>query len=272
MTVLIQIGNQTKSKEVYELCLVTVKYGDVGLMKGFLKELLRRDAEELSMRVIRNVFATAGGASALRRHSLLIALTEAMREYCGNNETLCRIRKNCFEIHPLRITAESLLKGTKYEPSECLTQRDNVETGTIDNGCLVSQGDAEMETVDCDDAGAQDERLVGFLSSFADKGTASVTVGYRVLEAETGERLDSDQCSIKIEDGTLSEEDAQRILKYLDALKIEDALPPFLAFEGDWNDTYILEDGAWRPYKGGMGKKALYLYCNFYSGIKGCRL
>ena len=63
-----QIGNQTK-EEVYELCLVTVKYGDVVLMKVFLGELLRRDAEDLSMGVIRNVFATAGGASSLRCHS-----------------------------------------------------------------------------------------------------------------------------------------------------------------------------------------------------------
>lgn len=266
------IGDQTKPKEIYELCLVTVKYGDVGLMKVFLKELLRRDAEDLSMGVIRYVFATAGGASTLRCHSLLVALTDAMSGYCGNNETLRRIRKNCSKMHPLRITAEGLLEGTKYESSEYLAQLDNVETGTIDNGCLVSQGDTEVESAGCDDEEVQDERLVEFLESFADKGTAFVTVGYKVPKTETSARPGSDLCCVRIEKGTLLEKYAQEILGYLDALGIEDALPPFLAPEDDWDETYILKDGAWRPYKGKMGEKALYLHCEFYSDIKDCRL
>lgn len=267
-----QIGDQTKPEEVYELCLVTVKYGDVGLMKGFLRELLRRDAEELSVRVVLNVFATAGGASSLRRHSLLVALKDAMSGYNGNNDTLRCIGKNCFEMHPLRITAERLLEGTKYESSEYLTQRDNVETGTNDNGCLVSQGDMEVESAGCDDAWVQDERLVEFLRSFADKGTAFVIVGCNVPKTETGARSGSGLCRVRVEDGTLSEEDAQEILGYLDALEIKDALPPFLAFEDDWNEAYILKDGVWKLYKGEMDKKAFYLYCEFYSGIKDCRL
>ena len=142
----------------------------------------------------------------------------------------------------------------------------------IDNGCLVPQGDTEVESAGCDDGEVQDERLAEFLRSFADKGTAFVTVGYKVPKTETDEYSDFGQCCVRIEDGTLSEEDAQRILKYLDALKIEDALPPFLAFEDDWNEVYILKDGAWELYNGEMGKKVLYLYCNFYSGIKDCRL
>lgn len=277
-----QIGDQTKSEEICELCLVTVKYGDVGPMKVFLEELLRRDEEELSVRVTLNVFVTAGGASSLRRHSLLVALKDAMSGYNGNNDTLRCIGKNCFETHPLRITAErllegtkyesSLLKGTKYESSEYLAQLDNVETGTIDNECLVSQGDTKVESAGCDDLGVQDERLVEFLRSFTEKGTAFVTVGCKVPKAETGARSGPGQCRVRIEDGTLSEEDAQRILRYLDALEIEDALPPFLASEYDWNETYILKDGAWEPYEGEMGEKALYLHCEFYSGINDCRL
>lgn len=160
--------------------------------------------------------------------------------------------------------------GNQTKPKEICG---NVDTGTIDNGCLVlSQGDAEVETVGCDDAGVQDERLVEFLRSFPDKETVFVTVGYMVSKTETGEYSDSDLCCVMIKGGTLSEEDAQKILGYLDALKIEDALPPFPAFEGDWNEAYILEDGAWGLYKGEMGKKVLYLYCNLYSGIKGRRL
>lgn len=266
------IGDQTKPKEIYELCLVTVKYGDVGLMKVFLKELLQRNAEELSIRVASNVFATTEGASTLRCHSLLVALTEAMRGYCGNNETLRRIRENCSEMDPFHITAERLLEGTKYESIEYLAQLDNVETGTIDNGYLVSQGDTEVESAGCDDEGVQDERLVEFLGSFADKGTAFVTVGYKVPKTETSVRPGSGLCCVRIEKGTLLEKYAQEILGYLDALEIEDALPPFLAPEDDWDETYILKDGAWRPYKGKMGKKALYLHCEFYSDIKDCRL
>ena len=140
----------------------------------------------------------------------------------------------------------------------------------IDDECLVSQGDTEVESAGCDDVGVQDERLVEFLSSFADEETAFVTVGYMVFKTETGER--SDLCRVKIEDGTLSEEDAQKILGYLDALGIEDALPPFLSSEDDWNETYILKDGAWELYKGKMSEKALYLRCEFFSGIKDCRL
>ena len=142
----------------------------------------------------------------------------------------------------------------------------------FDNGCLVSQGDAEMKTAGCDDAGVQDERLVEFLRSFADKGTAFVTVGYRVSKTETGARSGSGLRCVKIEDGKLSEEDAQEILGYLNALEIEDALPPFLAFGDDCGEVYILKDEAWGLYKGEMGQKALYLYCEFYSGIKDCRL
>lgn len=276
------IGDQTKPEEVYELCLVTVKYGDVGLMKVFLGELLQRDAEELSMKVVWKVFATAEKASSLRRHSLLVALKDAMSGYRGDNDTLRCIGKNCFEMHPLLITAERLLEGTKYESSllketkyesgEYLAQRDNVETGTIDNGCLVSQGDTEVESAGCDDVGVQDERLVEFLSSFADKKTVFVTVGYKISETEAGERSDSDLCCAMIEGGTLSKEDAQEILGYLDALEIKDALPPFSAFEDDWNETYILKDGVWELYKGEMGEKAFYLRCEFFSGIKDCRL
>jgi hypothetical protein len=286
-----QIGNQTK-EEVYELCLVTVKYGDVVLMKVFLGELLQRDAEELSMKVVWKVFATAEKASSLRRHSLLVALKDAMSGYRGDNDTLRCIGKNCFEMHPLLITAESLLKGTKYESgllegtkyessllkgaeyesSEYLAQRDNVETGTIDNECLVSQGDTEVESAGCDDEGVQDERLVEFLRSFADKKTVFVTVGYKISETEAGERSDSDLCCAMIEGGTLLEKDAQGILGYLDALEIKDALPPFLASEDDWDETYILKDGVWELYKGEMGEKAFYLRCEFFSGIKDCRL
>lgn len=140
------------------------------------------------------------------------------------------------------------------------------------NGCLVPQGDTKMETAGCDDAGVQDERLVEFLRSFADKETVFVTAGYGVLETETGECSDSGQCRVRIEDGTLSEEDAQRILGYLDALKIEDALPRFSAFEDDRNEMYVLKDGAWELHKGEIGEKVLYLHCEFYSGIKDCRL
>jgi hypothetical protein len=277
------IGNQTKPKEeVYELCLVTVKYGDADLMKVFLGELLQRNAEELSIRVALNVFATTEGASSSCRQSLLTALTDAMSGYCGNNETLRRIRKNCSGMHPLLITAESLLEGTKYkssllkgaeyESSEYLAQRDNVETGAIDNGCLVPQGDTEVESAGCDDGEVQDDRLVEFLRSFADKKTVFVTVGYKISETEAGERSDSDLCCAMIEGGTLLEKDAREILGYLDALGIEDALPPFLASEDDWNETYILEDGAWELCTGEMGEKALYLHYGFYSGIKDCRL
>ena len=140
------------------------------------------------------------------------------------------------------------------------------------NGCLVPQGDTKMETAGCDDAGVQDERLVEFLRSFADKETVFVTAGYGVLETETGECSDSGQCRVRIEYGTLSEEDAQRILGYLDALEIKDALPPFPASEYDWNETYILKGGTWELNKGEMGEKAFYLRCEFFSGIKDCRL
>ena len=279
------IGDQTKSEEIYELCLVTVRYGDVCLMKVFLGELLRRDAEDLSMGVIRNVFATAERASSLRCQSLLVALKDVMSGYDGDNDTLRCIGENCFKMHPLRITAESLLEGTKYESSllegtkyesgEYLAQLDNVETGAIDNGCLVPQGevpqgDTEVESTGCDDGELQDERLVEFLRSFIDKGTAFVTVGYKVSKTGTGAHPGSGLCCVRIEKGTLSEENAQEILGYLDALGIKDALPPFPEFEDDWNETYILKDRAWRPYKGKMGKEALYLHCKFYSGIKDC--
>lgn len=139
------------------------------------------------------------------------------------------------------------------------------------NGCLVLQGDAKVETAGCDGVGVQDKRLVKFLSSFADKGTALVTVGYSVPETETGERSDSGQCSVIIEKGTLLKEDAQKILGYLDALEIKDALPPFSALEDDWGETYILKNGAWELYEWGMSEEVLYLHCNFYSGIKGCK-
>jgi hypothetical protein len=175
-------------------------------------------------------------------------------------------------MHPLLITAESLLEGTKYESGEYLAQRDNVETGTIDNWCLVPQGDTEVESAGCDDGEVQDKRLVEFLGSFAGKKTVFVTVGYKIPETEAGERSDSDLCCVMIEGGTLLEKDAREILGYLDALEIEDALPPFLASEDDWNETYILEDGAWELCTGEMGEKALYLHCGFYSGIKDCRL
>ena len=119
--------------------------------------------------------------------------------------------------------------------------------------------------------GMSDLRLVKFLRSFADKGTACVTVGYGVSETETGERSDSGQCCVMIEDGKLSEDDAQRILKCLDTLKIKDALPPFQASEDNWDEAHIFKDGAWKLYDGKMGKGVLYLHCNFYSGIKDCR-
>ena len=142
----------------------------------------------------------------------------------------------------------------------------------IDDECLVSQGDTKVESAGCNDVGVQDERLVEFLGSFADEETAFVTVGYMVFKTETGERSGPGQCRVRIEYGTLSKEDAQEILGYLDALEIEDALPPFSAFEDDWNETYILKDGVWELYKGEMGEKALYLRCEFFSGIKDCRL
>lgn len=142
----------------------------------------------------------------------------------------------------------------------------------IDDECLVSQGDTKVESAGCDDEGVQDERLVEFLSSFADEETAFVTVGYMVFKTETGERSGPGQCRVRIEYGTLSKEDAQEILGYLDALEIKNALPPFSAFEDDWNETYILKDGVWELYKGEMGEKAFYLRCEFFSGIKDCRL
>jgi hypothetical protein len=148
----------------------------------------------------------------------------------------------------------------------------NVGTGTIDNGCLASQGDVELETAGRDDAGVRDKRLVEFLRSFANKGTACVTVGHMVLKTETGERSDSGKCSVIIENGTLLKEDAQKFLGYLDALEIKDALPPFSALEDDWDETYILKNGAWELYEWGMSEEVLYLHCNFYSGIKDRRL
>ena len=116
---------------------------------------------------------------------------------------------NIYSCKTPPITVEELLKGTEF--AEC--ER------------FVSQDD-EVE---------HDGRLDRFLNGFEEFGTAIILVGY----SSSGE---SDSFAFSIQEGKISHEDSRKILSFLDAVGIKEALPEF---HGKWLKRYYLKGSAW---------------------------
>ena len=199
------VGEHCSTEEIVEYLSVAIEKDNAVFVEYLLQQLANREEPEVFVEELVKIVRKEiiiGSGFDFAVRSVLAMNCERL----GLGPVLSNY-ENC-QRFPMK--AKDLLKGTKFAECEPFaSQYGNVE---------------------------HDERIDGFLKGFEKFGAAIIEIGYCFIGGEC------DFFNVLIQEGKILHEDSRKILSFLDAVGIKEALPEF---HGRWRERYYLKGSAW---------------------------